>query len=191
VNAHFLIGDRLPALKSGQLSFRSFYVKEIHSMFRKVLVLSIMVVALFFGCTTKNERSAAASDFTLQDLNGKTVKLSDFKGKPVLIDFWATWCPPCRASIPGIEKLHKTYSGRGLVVLGVSLDQGGWDSVKSFAAEAGITYTVLKGTDDVASQYQVRTIPMLVIMNKEGKIVKRYLGVGEDDELEKDIKSVL
>jgi thiol-disulfide isomerase/thioredoxin len=150
-----------------------------------------MVVALLFGCTTKNEGSAAASDFTLQDLNGKTVKLSDFKGKPVLIDFWATWCPPCRASIPGIEKLHKTYSGRGLVVLGVSLDQGGWDSVKSFATEIGITYTVLKGTDDVASQYQVRTIPMLVIMNKEGKIVKRYLGVGEDDELEKDIKSVL
>jgi thiol-disulfide isomerase/thioredoxin len=166
-------------------------MKEIHAMFRKVLVLSVMVVALLFGCTTKNERSAAASDFTLQDLNGKTVKLSDFKGKPVLIDFWATWCPPCRASIPGIEKLHKTYSGRGLVVLGVSLDQGGWDSVKSFATEAGITYTVLKGTDDIASQYQVRTIPMLVIMDKEGKIVKRYLGVGEDDELEKDVKSVL
>jgi thiol-disulfide isomerase/thioredoxin len=160
-------------------------------MFRKTLVVSIMVMALLFACTARNETSAGASDFKLQDLNGKTVRLSDFKGKPVLLDFWATWCPPCRASIPGIEKMQKTYSGRGLVVLGISLDEGDWESVKSFSAEAGITYTVLKGTEDVATQFQVRTIPLLVIINKEGKIVKRYLGFGDDEELEKDIKSVL
>lgn len=159
-------------------------------MFRKTLVLSILVMALF-GCTARNDTSAAASDFKLQDLNGKTVKLSDFKGKAVLIDFWATWCPPCREAIPGIEKLYKTYSGKGLVVLGISLDEGDWDSVKSFATERGITYPVLKGTEDVASRFQVRTIPMMVIINKEGKIVKRYLGLGDDDELEKDIKAVL
>ena len=160
-------------------------------MFRKALVLSVLVAALLFGCTARNETSAAVSDFKLQDLNGKTVKLSDFKGKPVLLDFWATWCPPCRAAIPGLEKLHKNYSGKGLVVLSISLDEGDWDSVKSFAAEHGITYPVLKGTEDVSSQFQVRTIPMLVIINKEGKIVKRYLGYGDDDELEKDIKTVL
>ena len=159
-------------------------------MFRKALVSSFMVMALLLGCTARNEISAA-SDFKLQDLNGKTVKLSDFKGKPVLLDFWATWCPPCRASIPGMEKLYKKYSGKGLVVLSISLDQGDWDSVKSFSTEHGITYPVLKGTEDVASQFQVRTIPMLVIINKEGRTVKRYLGMGDDDELEKDIKSVL
>jgi cytochrome c biogenesis protein CcmG/thiol:disulfide interchange protein DsbE len=160
-------------------------------MFRKYLVLSILVVALLIGCTARNETSAAASDFKLQDLNGKIVKLSDFKGKAVLVDFWATWCPPCRESIPGIEKLYKTYGGKGLVVLGISLDEGDWDSVKAFAAERGITYPVLKGTEAVASQFQVRTIPMLVIINKEGKIVKRYLGFGDDYELDKDIKAVL
>ena len=160
-------------------------------MFRKVLVLSILVMSLLFGCNARNETSASASDFKLQDLNGKIVKLSDFKGKAVLIDFWATWCPPCREAIPGIEKLHKNYGGKGLVVLSISLDEGDWDSVKSFATEHGITYLVLKGTEDVASQFQVRTIPMLVIINKEGKIVKRYLGMGDDNELEKDIKTVL
>ena len=160
-------------------------------MFRNYLVLSVLVMALLFGCTARDETSAAASDFKLQDLNGKIVRLSDFKGKPVLLDFWATWCPPCRASIPGIEKLHKNYSSKGLVVLSISLDEGGWDSVKSFATEHGITYPVLKGTEDVSSQFQVRTIPMMVIINKEGRIVKRYLGYGDDDELEKDIKSVL
>jgi thiol-disulfide isomerase/thioredoxin len=161
-------------------------------MFIKKPALFLIVFVLLFGCTNKSERTAdAASDFILQDLSGKNVKLADFKGKPVLIDFWATWCPPCRDSIPGIEKLHKSYSGKGLVVLGISLDQGGWDDVKSFIAEYGITYPVLKGTEDVAAHYQVRTIPMLVIVDKEGKIYKRYLGFGDDEQLEKDIQSVL
>lgn len=161
-------------------------------MFTKKPALFLVLFFLLFGCPNKSERTAdAAADFKLQDLNGKTVKLSELKGKPVLIDFWATWCPPCRDSIPGIEKLYKSYSGKGLVVLGISLDQGGWDDVKSFATEQGITYLVLKGTDEVATKYHVRTIPMLVIVDKEGKIYKRYLGVGEDDQLEKDIQSVL
>lgn len=164
-------------------------------MFRKVLVVLVVAAALLIGCTRRDASDAAsstkASDFTLQDLNGKKVSLSDFKGKPVLLEFWATWCPPCRESIPGIEKLYKSYGTRGLVVLAVSLDQGGWDAVKAFASEQGITYTVLKGDEDVASKYQVRTIPMLLIMDKDGKIVKRYLGVGDDEELEKDIKAVL
>ncbi len=151
-----------------------------------------MVTVLLLGCTSGGSRSSAsASDFKLQDLNGKTVRLSDFKGKPVLIDFWATWCPPCRASIPEIVKLHKTYGSKGLVVISISLDEGDWDAVKSFATEVGITYPVLKGNDDVNSQFNVRSIPMVVIVNKEGKIVKRYLGVGDDDELERDVKTVL
>lgn len=161
-------------------------------MFTKKPALFLILFLLLFGCTNKSEQAAdAASDFKLQDLGGKTVKLSEFKGRPVLLDFWATWCPPCRASIPEIEKLHKSYSSKGLVVLAISLDQGGWDSVKDFVTESGITYTVLKGTDDVASKYHVRTIPMLVIVDKEGKIYKRYLGLGEDDQLDKDVKSVL
>ncbi len=161
-------------------------------MFTKKRALFVVLFLLLFGCTHKSERTAdAAADFKLQDLNGKTVKLSELKGKAVLIDFWATWCPPCRDSIAGIEKLHKSYSGKGLVVLGVSLDQGGWDDVKSFVTEQGITYIILKGTDDVMTKYHVRTIPMLVIVDRQGKIYKRYLGVGDDDQLEKDIQSVL
>ena len=136
-------------------------------------------------------RSDAAWDFKLQDLDGKNVRLSDFKGKPVLIDFWASWCPPCREAIPGIQNLHKTYNDKGLVVLGISMDEGGWDSVKAFASEYGMTYRILKGTDQVLSEYQVRTIPMVVLVNKEGLIVKRHLGFGGEEELEKDIKALL
>ncbi len=164
-------------------------------MIRKALFLSIVVAAVFLGCTKSDVSSAptsgVAEDFSLRDLNGKKVTLSEFRGKPVLIDFWATWCPPCRESIPGIEKLYKAYSGKGLVVLGVSLDQGDWDSVKAFGSAQGITYPLLKGDEDVAVKYQVRTIPMLVIVSKDGKILKRFFGVNDDDELEKEIKAVL
>ncbi len=162
-------------------------------MFRRFSALTVLIMAVLIGCTDRNARTTgtAAPDFTLQDLNGKNIKLSDYRGKVVLLDFWATWCPPCRASIPGLEKIHKAYKDKGLVILAVSLDQGGWDSVKSFTTEYGITYIVLKGTDDVSEKYQVRTIPMLLVLDKEGQIKKRYLGFGNDEDLTNDIKSIL
>jgi len=159
-------------------------------MLKKFIVVLVAVLALQTGCS-KNKQPEAAGDFTLQDMSGKSVKLSDYKGKVVLLEFWATWCPPCRATVPGLEKLHNNYKDKGLVVLAVSMDEGGWDEVKSFIADHRITYAVLKGTDDVAAQYQVRSIPLILILNKEGKVSKRYLGVGGDEDLEQDIKSVL
>jgi len=159
---------------------------------KRFVVLSIVAIALLAGCTDRGAQSdTMASNFSLQDMSGKTVRLSDFKGKVVLLEFWAAWCPPCRASVPGLEKLHKAYKDKGLVLLAVSMDEGGWDEVKSFISESGITYTVLKGTEDVAIKYQVRSIPMMLVLNKEGKISKRYLGMGSDEELEKDIKANL
>ncbi len=162
-------------------------------MFRRFAALIILITALLLGCTDRRAPSGgtAAADFTLQDLNGKSVRLSDYRGKVVILDFWATWCPPCRASIPGLEKIYKAYKDKGLVILAVSLDQGEWDSVKSFSAEYGITYTVLKGNEDVSDKYQVRTIPMLLVIDKEGRIAKRYLGFGNDEDLENNVKSIL
>jgi len=162
-------------------------------MSRKYLAVSVIVLTILFGCSNKGDSSSGskAADFTLQDMNGKNVRLSDYRGKVVLLEFWATWCPPCRASIPGIERISKAYKDKGLVVLAVSLDEGGWDSVKSFISSNGMTYTVLKGNDEVSASYQVRTIPMLLIVDKEGRISKRYLGFGSEDDLEKDINTVL
>ena len=161
-------------------------------MFKKILAASIVAMALFFGCTKASQTGGAmAADFTLQDLSGKDVKLSDMKGKVVVLEFWATWCPPCRASIPGIEKLYEAYKDKGVVVLAVSMDEGGWDAVQSFVKEYGIKYTVLKGNEDVAVKYQVRSIPMLLVLDKEGKISKRYLGFGSDEDIEQDIKAIL
>lgn len=161
---------------------------------KKFYFVSILVIALLAGCTDKGrgpQPDTMASDFSLKDMNGKTVRLSDYKGKVVLLEFWATWCPPCRASVPGLEKLHKEYKDKGVVLLAVSMDEGGDEEVRSYIRESGITYTVLKGTEEVAVQYQVRSIPLLLVLNKEGKISKRYIGMGSDEDLEKDIKTYL
>jgi len=159
----------------------------------KILAVSAILV-LLYSCTDNvpKSRGAMAADFTLQELSGgRDVALSEMKGKVVLLEFWATWCPPCRASIPGIERIHEKYKDKGLVVLAVSMDDSGWDAVQSFVKENGIKYTVLKGNDDVAEKYQVRSIPMMLVIDKEGKIVKRYLGFGSDEDVERDIKAVL
>jgi thiol-disulfide isomerase/thioredoxin len=161
----------------------------------KSLVLFITALALAGACVSGEKKGGGAAqsapDFTLEDLDGRNVTLSGLKGKVVLLDFWATWCPPCRASIPSVEQLHKTYGARGLVVVGISLDGGDWDSVKEFRNEAGITYPVLKGTEEVAQQYLVRTIPAFVIVDKEGIIRKRYIGSDNEEEIEKEIKALL
>jgi len=162
-------------------------------MVRVFFVLCMLIAMPTAGCMDRNEQPGAqtAPDFTLQDLNGNTVSLSDFKGKVVLLEFWTTWCPSCRAAIPGLEKLHRSYKDKGLVVLSVSMDFGGWEELKSFIAQRGITYMVLKGNDEVAAQYKLRTIPLLLIVNKEGGVAKRYLGIGSVDEMEKDIQAYL
>jgi cytochrome c biogenesis protein CcmG/thiol:disulfide interchange protein DsbE len=161
-------------------------------MFKKVVIVSIMTAIFMVSCTDKRKQSdIVASDFTLQDMNGRTVQLSEYRGKVVLIDFWATWCPPCRAAIPRIEKIHNAYKDKGLVVLAISIDQGDWDFVKSFLKSYGVTYTVLKGTDDVLIKYRVRSIPMTLILDKNGNIAKQYFGFGDEDEFERSIKAIL
>ncbi len=162
-------------------------------MFKSLLAAAIVILALLPGCTSKEKgtASAAAPDFALQDLSGKKVTLSGLKGSVVLLEFWATWCPPCRESIPGIERLHRAYGGKGLTILAISFDEGGWDKVRDFVAEHKITYSVLKGTDDVSTKYLVRMIPAMYLVDKQGIIRKQYMGAGNDEELEKEIQALL
>ena len=160
--------------------------------FRMSFIAPVFLAMLLVGCTDQGARQEhTAADFELQNLSGGKVHLSDYRGKVVLIDFWATWCPPCRAAIPIIEKIHTTYKDKGLVVLAISMDNGEWDLVKSFLKSYGITYTVLKGTSDVQVAYGVRTIPMTLIIDKNGRISKRFFGFNDEDDLEKAVRAVL
>ena len=111
--------------------------------------------------------------------------------KVLVLNFWATWCPPCRAEIPTIERLHRQYGSKGLTLLAVSLDEGSWDGVKAFAAEHKISYAVLRGTEDVSAKYMVRLIPSMFLIDKQGNIMKQYMGGGNVEAVEQEIKALL
>jgi len=160
-------------------------------MLKKAVLIGMVVLAFVAGCTKSDTAAEKAPDFALQDLSGKNVRLSDLKGKVVLLEFWATWCGPCRESIPEMEKLHKNYRDKGLVVLGVSMDASGMEVVRSFARDQGISYSVLQGNNEIADQYMVRVIPVVYLVNKEGMIARHYVGGTDGGILEKDIKALL
>ena len=117
--------------------------------------------------------SGAAPAFTLIDVSGQSVSLADFKGKVVILDFWATWCPPCKREIPDFIKLHSEYGSKGVQIVGIALDQ--LDKVKAFVKENGMNYPVLMGTNEVAASYGgVEAIPTTFLIDKSGKIVTKY-----------------
>jgi peroxiredoxin len=119
--------------------------------------------------------SGVAPAFTLTDLNGKNVSLADFKGKVVILDFWATWCPPCRKEIPDFVTMQKEYGARGVQVVGVALDE--LPKVQAFVQENGMNYPVLMGTDAVVARYGgIEGIPTTFIIDRKGKIVERFEG---------------
>jgi peroxiredoxin len=119
-----------------------------------------------------------APDFALKDADGKTVHLSDYKGKVVLLDFWATWCGPCRIEIPWFEELERTRKDKGLAVLGVSMDDNGWEDVKPFLAQMKVNYRVVIGNDATASAYGgVDSLPTTFLIDKQGKIAAIHIGL--------------
>lgn len=118
-----------------------------------------------------------APDFKLKDLNGKDVSLSAYKGKVVIIDFWATWCPPCRKGIPELIEIQQQYGTDKLAILGISVDQADASVVKDFAKSYKINYPVLFYTPEVVSAYGgIEGIPTSFIIDKEGKVRGSVVG---------------
>jgi peroxiredoxin len=134
----------------------------------------------------------AAPDFALINLSGKTVRLSDFKGKIVLLDFWATWCPPCREEIRDFVQLQKQYSGKGFTVLGVALDDSGAAVVKPLAQKLGVNYPLLIGNTPVADKYGgIQALPTAFLIGRDGKILNSFVGARAKSEWEQTIQTAL
>lgn len=134
----------------------------------------------------------AAPRWQLKDLNGKTVTSDELKGKVVVVDFWATWCPPCRVEIPGYIALQEKYGKDGLAIVGVSLDQGGAEVVKPFADKNRINYTMLMADEAVVSAFGgVEAIPTTFLIDRSGQVRDRKQGMEETAEYEKKILAVL
>jgi len=133
-----------------------------------------------------------APDFQLQSLDGRQVRLSDFRGKAVLLNFWATWCAPCKIEMPWFIDLQKQYAAQGLQVVGVAMDDSGEAAIAKFAKEMAVNYPVLIGKESVGDAYGgVEFLPTTFVIDRQGKVVDRVFGLVGRSEFEDDIKKAL
>jgi len=145
------------------------------------------------ACDTKPGKiKGTATNFTLKDLSGNEVSLSDFKGKVVMLDFWATWCPPCVKAVPELIALHEKYKAQGFEVIGISMDHSVTDA-RNFVKDKIIPYTVLMTDSKVEKQYGVINIPVTFLIDRSGKVVKKHLGFapGVGEQIEKEIRLLI
>lgn len=160
------------------------------------LLAATLCVASVFPLTLNAAPSAlvnqAAPAWTLKDLDGKEVSFAQFKGKVVVIDFWATWCGPCRVEIPGYIELQKKYGKDGLVVIGISIDSVAAKVVKKFAEKNGMNYTVLMANDTIVADFgDFTSIPTTFLINREGRIVHQKSGTWSHADYEALVKKAL
>jgi peroxiredoxin len=133
-----------------------------------------------------------APNFTLKDASGRAVQLSSFKGKVVLLNFWATWCGGCKVEIPWFVEFQQTYAGRGFEVLGVSFDDDGWKLVKPFIAAKHLNYPVMICDSHIAALYGgVDALPVTYLIDKSGRIASTHLGVVSKSDYQAEIEKLL
>lgn len=151
-------------------------------------------LALFFSVCARAEKAetpAPAGDmgpapaFTLTDLNGNEITLSGLNDKVIFLNFWATWCPPCREEIPGFIEVFSKYKDKGMEIIGVSVDRNGVDKVRSFVQDLGINYPVAMETSQITNDYKPgRYIPTTIVIDKKGKIRHKHVGYMDKTALE-------
>lgn len=150
--------------------------------------------ANFHGASSGPEKGAMAPDFTLKivDGEGKTMQLSSLQGKAVLVNFWATWCEPCKIEMPWLVELQKKYGPEGLQVIGVAVDDSGEKAISNFAHKMGVNYPVLQGTEKVADMYGgVEGLPTSFFIDRSGKVSDKILGLVSESLIEDAIKKSL
>ncbi|MEW6207840.1 MAG: TlpA disulfide reductase family protein [Acidobacteriota bacterium] len=135
---------------------------------------------------------SAAPDFTLKNLDDQTIRLSDLKGKVVLLNFWATWCAPCRAEMPDLARMQQEYGERGLRIVGITYEKEPRDRVANAVKELGVNYPVLIGSRRLSSRYGAREVlPVTVVIDREGKIRDRIFGILDAEDFDRSIKPLL
>lgn len=132
-----------------------------------------------------------APDFNLKDANGKDVNLTDLRGKVVLVNFWATWCEGCQVEIPWFVEFQKEYEARGLVVIGISMDDDGWKSVKPWLKEKKVNYPIVIGDEGLGKQYGLDGMPLTALVDREGRIADVHLGLVDKAATQQKIRALL
>ncbi len=165
--------------------------------------LLILVTVFVAGCgdvsdQASTEAAAAASprepapDFTLKDIEDRDVRLSDYEGKVVLLNFWATWCGPCKIEMPWFVEFQQKYKDRGFSVIAVSMDEEGWDVVRPFLEDLKPNFPVVIGNDEMGDEFGgVVALPTTFIIDKEGKIASSHQGLVSKGDYEEEIEELL
>lgn len=137
---------------------------------------------------SKPALNETAPEFSLKDLSGKNVRLSGFKGKVVLVNFWASWCPPCKMEIPGFQKTYAAYKDKGFTIIGIATD----DVSQSFIKDMGMTYPVVMADDKVIMDYgNISGIPTSFLVGRDGRIIKKVMGMYFEGSLKSDVENAL
>ena len=151
-----------------------------------VAALTFTLVAPFLA------QARPAPAFSVRTLEGKSIRLSDLRKRPVVVDFWATWCGPCRASMPHLSAMQTRYGKEGLTVIGLSVDEQGPSRVKKFASDLGVKFTLAMANDEVLDAYgPIRSIPTTFFISRDGQIVRRVVGYIDGDTMEDYVKEIL
>ena len=162
----------------------------------KAVVFCSLMGVLVYGCSPKEEaaesNASAAPDFSLQDLGGRTYRLSDFRGDVVILNFFATWCAPCRKEVPDLVRLHQRFAGDGLHVIGVSLDENGDAVLKPFIKQYGIAYPIVLATEKTIFDYGgMQSIPSTFLIDHRGSIRENFVGLAPGYQLESSVRRLL
>ena len=153
-------------------------------------LMMVVVFILFTGVVLGQGKKAP--DFSLKTSDGKTVQLSQLKGKVVLLNFWATWCGPCRKEIPDFLEVYKQNKGKGFEIVGVALDEEGWNVVTPFVKQYKVNYPVVVGDGKLVREYGgFEFIPTTFLIDKQGTIVHTWTGLVKKAELDKKLKGLL
>ncbi|MBN1806555.1 MAG: TlpA family protein disulfide reductase [Sedimentisphaerales bacterium] len=161
-------------------------------LFCSILVLMFIASGCKKSKTEPADKAKPAPNFTLKDINGNNISLADYRGKVVILDFWATWCPPCIKEIPDFVELYEQYKDKGFAMIGISLDQAGVDVVKEFAQRFKINYPIVMNDGRVNETYGgITSIPTTFVIDSMGNIRKRYVGYIQKAVFEADIKTLL